>query len=96
MRDDFLIFGSPALEEDDIAEVVATLRSGWIGTGPRVARFEEMFREYVGARHAIAVNSCTAAQYSFSSAAVAKPCVSNCPRQWRTSRKHQRRAATVS
>jgi len=61
MRDDFLIFGSPALEEDDIAEVVATLRSGWIGTGPRVARFEEMFREYVGARHAIAVNSCTAA-----------------------------------
>jgi dTDP-4-amino-4,6-dideoxygalactose transaminase len=61
MRDDFLIFGSPAIEEDEIAEVVATLRSGWIGTGPRVARFEEMFREYIGARHAIAVNSCTAA-----------------------------------
>lgn len=61
MREDFLIFGSPAIEEEEIAEVVATLRSGWIGTGPRVARFEERFREYIGARHAIAVNSCTAA-----------------------------------
>ena len=61
MRKDFLIFGSPAIEEGEIAEVVATLRSGWIGTGPRVARFEELFREYVGAKHAIALNSCTAA-----------------------------------
>ena len=61
MREDFLIFGSPAIEDEEIAEVVATLRSGWIGTGPRVARFEEMFRDYIGARHAIAVNSCTAA-----------------------------------
>jgi dTDP-4-amino-4,6-dideoxygalactose transaminase len=61
MRDNFLVFGSPAIEEPEIAEVVATLRSGWIGTGPRVARFEEMFREYIGAEHAIALNSCTAA-----------------------------------
>jgi dTDP-4-amino-4,6-dideoxygalactose transaminase len=61
MRKDFLIFGSPAIDQAEIDEVVATLRSGWIGTGPRVARFEEMFREYIGATHAIAVNSCTAA-----------------------------------
>jgi len=61
MRKDFLVFGSPAIDEAEIDEVVATLRSGWIGTGPRVARFEEMFREYIGARHAIALNSCTAA-----------------------------------
>jgi dTDP-4-amino-4,6-dideoxygalactose transaminase len=61
MRDNFLVFGSPAIEEPEIAEVVSTIRSGWIGTGPRVARFEEMFREYVGARHAVALNSCTAA-----------------------------------
>lgn len=61
MRKDFLIFGSPAIDQAEIDEVVATLRSGWIGTGPRVARFEEMFREYIGARHAIALNSCTAA-----------------------------------
>lgn len=61
MRDEFLVFGRPAIEEAEIAEVVATLRSGWIGTGPRVARFEEMFRQYIGARHAVALNSCTAA-----------------------------------
>ena len=61
MRKDFLIFGSPAIGEEEIAEVVATLRSGWIGTGPRVARFEEMFRQYIGVRHAVALNSCTAA-----------------------------------
>jgi dTDP-4-amino-4,6-dideoxygalactose transaminase len=60
-RKDFLIFGSPAIEEAEIAEVVATLRSGWIGTGPRVARFEEMFGEFIGARHAVALSSCTAA-----------------------------------
>jgi len=61
MRKDFLIFGSPAIGEEEIAEVVATLRSGWIGTGPRVARFEEMFRRYIGVRHAVALSSCTAA-----------------------------------
>jgi dTDP-4-amino-4,6-dideoxygalactose transaminase len=61
MRKEFLIFGSPAIDEPEIAEVVATLRSGWIGTGPRTARFEAMFKEYVGAEHAMALNSCTAA-----------------------------------
>jgi dTDP-4-amino-4,6-dideoxygalactose transaminase len=57
----FLVFGAPALEEAEIAEVVATLRSGWIGTGPRVHRFEEDFRRYQRAEHAVAVSSCTAA-----------------------------------
>jgi len=61
MRDDFLVFGRPPIEEPEIAEVVATLRSGWIGTGPRVARFEEMFKRYIGCEHAVAVSSCTAA-----------------------------------
>ncbi len=61
VRKEFLIFGSPALEEAEIQEVVATLRSGWIGTGPRVGRFEEAFAAYIGARHALALNSCTAA-----------------------------------
>src|SRR5258707_8522174 len=61
MRDAMLVFGSPMIDEAEIAEVVATLRSGWIGTGPRVAQFEARFREYVGAQHAVAVNSCTAA-----------------------------------
>src|SRR2546421_8876823 len=57
----FLVFGSPLIGDAEIEEVVATLRSGWLGTGPRVKRFEEMFRDYIGAKHAMAVNSCTAA-----------------------------------
>jgi len=60
-RDEFLVFGAPLIEEPEIAEVVECLRSGWIGTGPRVARFEEHFREYKDAEHAVALNSCTAA-----------------------------------
>jgi dTDP-4-amino-4,6-dideoxygalactose transaminase len=61
IRASYLVFGSPQLLEDELEEVEATLRSAWIGTGPRVARFEEDFRRYVSADHAVAVNSCTAA-----------------------------------
>lgn len=60
-RDSYLIYGSPQLLEPEIEEVVATLRSGWIGTGPRVARFEQGFAAYVGSPHAVALGSCTAA-----------------------------------
>lgn len=49
------------LNDDEIDEVVATLRSGWLTTGPKVAEFEARFAESVGAAHAIALNSCTAA-----------------------------------
>ncbi|MDD5557014.1 MAG: DegT/DnrJ/EryC1/StrS aminotransferase family protein [bacterium] len=61
VRDAFLVFGSPLIEEPEIREVVDCLRSGWISTGPRVGRFEELFREYAGARHARALGSCSAA-----------------------------------
>src|SRR5436309_12674481 len=61
IRSDYLVFGSPQLLNPEIEEVVATLRSGWIGTGPRAAAFEAAFRDYVGVEHAVAVNSCTAA-----------------------------------
>jgi dTDP-4-amino-4,6-dideoxygalactose transaminase len=54
-------FAPPSIGPDEIAEVVATLESGWLSTGPRVAEFERAFAEYVGARYAVAVNSCTAA-----------------------------------
>jgi dTDP-4-amino-4,6-dideoxygalactose transaminase len=54
-------FSPPAIGADEIAEVVETLESGWLTTGPRVARFERAFAEYTGAAHAIAVSSCTAA-----------------------------------
>jgi dTDP-4-amino-4,6-dideoxygalactose transaminase len=57
----FLVFGAPLLTEDDIAAVVKTLKSGWIGTGPRVAEFEEAVRVYKGAAYAAAVSSCSAA-----------------------------------
>lgn len=61
VREDYLVFGAPDIHEEDIAEVEATLRSGWIGTGPKVARFEQAFRDYTAAPCAIAVSSCTAA-----------------------------------
>jgi dTDP-4-amino-4,6-dideoxygalactose transaminase len=54
-------FSKPSIGPDEIAEVVATLESGWLSTGPRVAAFEQAFADYVGARYALAVNSCTAA-----------------------------------
>jgi dTDP-4-amino-4,6-dideoxygalactose transaminase len=54
-------FAPPALGPDEIAEVIATLESRWLTTGPRVAAFERAFAHYVNAPHAIAVNSCTAA-----------------------------------
>ena len=59
--ENFLVYGSPLIEEDEIAEVVATLKSGWLGTGPKVMKFQEDFKNYKNAEQAIAVNSCTAA-----------------------------------
>jgi len=54
-------FYKPSIGEEEINEVVATLRSGWLTTGPRVKKFEKEFAEYLGHQHAVAVNSCTAA-----------------------------------
>jgi len=54
-------FAPPAIGQDEIDAVVAALRSGWLSTGPRVQEFERAFARYTGARHAVAVNSCTAA-----------------------------------
>ena len=56
-----MVFGAPLIEDAEIDEVVATLKSGWLGTGPKVAQFERDFSAYTGAPHAVAVNSCTAA-----------------------------------
>ena len=61
MRDTFLIFGSPTIGDGEIAEVVDSLRSGWVGTGPKVQRFEEMLADYLGAPHVRCLSSCTAA-----------------------------------
>ena len=72
-KDRFLVFGAPAVEEAEIEDVVASMRSGWLGTGPKVARFEEDFRTYKGAPYAMAVNSCTAALHLSMIAAGLKP-----------------------
>jgi len=60
MRSSYLIFGSPIIEDEEISEVVNTLKSGWIGSGPKVSRFEDEFKEYIGSKYAVAVSSCTA------------------------------------
>jgi dTDP-4-amino-4,6-dideoxygalactose transaminase len=60
-KDRFLVFGAPVIEESDIDEVVGSMRAAWLGTGPKVARFEEAFARYKGAENVAAVNSCTAA-----------------------------------
>lgn len=64
VRDEFLTFAPPSIGEEEIAEVVDTLRSGWITTGPKTARFEEEFARFLGAPGALAVNSCTAALHT--------------------------------
>jgi dTDP-4-amino-4,6-dideoxygalactose transaminase len=61
MREDFLIFGNPIIEQPEIDEVIASLKTGWLSTGPKVHRFEKMFGEYKGAAFSVALNSCTAA-----------------------------------
>ena len=62
-QEPFLVFGAPQIGEEEIAEVEACLRSGWLGTGPRVAQFERDFAAYqqVQPAQVAAVNSCTAA-----------------------------------
>ncbi len=60
---DFIVFGAPKIEQDEIDEVVRCLESGWIGTGPQVARFEKEFGLYKGQFFAAAVSSCTAAMH---------------------------------
>lgn len=60
MRKEFLTYGLPLIEEDDIAEVVDSLKSNWVAKGPKTHEFEKLFAEYVGVKYAVAVNSCTA------------------------------------
>lgn len=61
VREKFLPFALPSIGEEEIREVVDTLRSGWLTTGPKTKRFEEAFCEYTGSPYAIGLNSCTAA-----------------------------------
>jgi len=60
VRSEFLPFSIPTIEDEEINEVVDSLRSGWITTGPKVKRFEEAFKSYVGAPYAVPLSSATA------------------------------------
>ena len=64
VRPALLPYGRHLIDDDDVAAVVATLRSGLITTGPAVAAFERAFADAVGARHAVAVSSGTAALHA--------------------------------
>lgn len=59
-RQDLLPYNLPLIEEEEIQAVVDCLKSNWVTKGPKTVEFEKRFAEYVGAKHAIAVNSCTA------------------------------------
>ena len=59
-QQEFIPFALPDIGEEEIDQVVQTLRSGWLTSGPMVTQFEEEFRKYVGSQRAQAVNSCTA------------------------------------
>lgn len=61
MRDTFLPYLQPSIGEEEIQEVAATLKSGWLTMDPKTIILEDQIAKYVGAKHAIALNSCTAA-----------------------------------
>jgi dTDP-4-amino-4,6-dideoxygalactose transaminase len=61
MSSEFIPFHKPSIGEDEVQSVVETLRSGWLTTGSKVKRFEDDFARYIGSKHAVAVNSGTAA-----------------------------------
>lgn len=71
----FVIFGAPLIEQPEVEEVLACMRSGWLGTGPRVAQFERDFAAYKASTpaHVAAVNSCTAALHVSMVAAELEP-----------------------
>ena len=69
----FLPFALPFIDEKEINEVVDSLKSGWITTGPKCQAFEKKFAEKIGCRHAIAVNSATAGLHLALEAAGVKP-----------------------
>lgn len=61
MNKDYLLFHKPFISEEEINEMVDTLRSGWLSMGPKTIKFEEEFNKYIGAKKSVAVNSWTAA-----------------------------------
>ena len=73
MRAEFLPFALPDVDESEIQAVSETIRSGWITSGKKSRQFEAEFAAFVGAKHAISVNSCTAAMHLALEAAGVRP-----------------------
>jgi dTDP-4-amino-4,6-dideoxygalactose transaminase/nucleoside-diphosphate-sugar epimerase len=73
VRREPLPFALPLLGDAEETEVLETLRSGWLTTGPRVKRFEQMCADYLGVDHAVATNSCTGALHLALAAAGIRP-----------------------
>lgn len=73
MRETFLPFSRPSIEEWEISEVAKVLRSGWITTGPKNAEFEKAFCEYTGAKYAVPMTSETAVMQALFRALDLKP-----------------------
>lgn len=61
MKNDFLLFHKPFISDEEVNEMVDTLRSGWLSMGPKTIRFEDEFNKYIGSKKSVAVNSWTAA-----------------------------------
>ncbi|HSP86833.1 MAG TPA: DegT/DnrJ/EryC1/StrS family aminotransferase [Ignavibacteriaceae bacterium] len=61
MNKDFLLFHKPFISEEEVNEIVDTVRSGWLSMGPKTIKFEEAFNAYIGAKKSLAVSSWTAA-----------------------------------
>ncbi len=73
VRDNFLPYGIQWLNDKEIKEVVDSLKSNWITTGPKMRLFEEHFKKFIGSKYAIAVNSGTAALHVSTSSIDIKP-----------------------
>lgn len=60
MNKDFLLFHKPFISEDEVNEIVDTVRSGWLSMGPKTIKFESEFNDYIGSQKSVAVSSWTA------------------------------------
>lgn len=73
MKEKNIPFSLPFIGDEEILELIDTIKSGWLTTGPKSMQFEEDFARYIGCKHAIAVNSCTAALHLSLDAIDVKP-----------------------
>lgn len=63
-RQSFLPYALPMFDDREISEILDTIKSNWVSKGPKTVEFEKRFAEYLGVKHAVAVNSCTAALHT--------------------------------